>query len=53
MSKVTFSYENARKFIKDNEIEMMKRLVLQAKEDLLSRTGPGNDFLGWIELSCG
>ena len=50
MSKVTFSYENARKFIKDNEIEMMKRLVLQAKEDLLSRTGPGNDFLGWIDL---
>lgn len=50
MNKVTFSYENARKFIKDNEIAMMKRLVLQAKEDLLSRTGPGNDFLGWIDL---
>ena len=50
MNKVTFSYENARKFIKDNEMTMMKRLVLQAKEDLLSRTGPGNDFLGWIDL---
>lgn len=50
MNKVTFSYENAGKFIKDNEMTMMKRLVLQAKEDLLSRTGPGNDFLGWIDL---
>ena len=50
MSKVTFSYENAKKFVKESEITMMKRLVLQAKEDLLSRTGPGNDFLGWIDL---
>ncbi|WWR15820.1 glucose-6-phosphate isomerase [Lachnospiraceae bacterium JLR.KK008] len=48
--KVTFDYAKAAPFVSENEVEMMKKLVLDAKELLLSREGAGNDFLGWIDL---
>ena len=50
MSKVTFDYSKAASFIGDNEVESMKKLALDAKELLVSKTGAGNDFLGWIDL---
>ena len=50
MSKVTFDYSKAAAFIKDHEVESMKKLALDAKELLVSKTGAGNDFLGWIDL---
>ena len=50
MSKVTFDYSKAAPFIGDNEVESMKKLALDAKEVLVSKTGAGNDFLGWIDL---
>lgn len=50
MSKVTFDYSKAASFVKDNEVESMKKLALDAKELLVSKTGAGNDFLGWIDL---
>lgn len=48
--QVTFDYSKAMSFISDHEIENMKKLVLDAKEVLVSRSGAGNDFLGWIDL---
>jgi len=48
--KVTFDYAKAAPFVSDNEVEMMQKLTLDAKELLLSRKGAGNDFLGWIDL---
>ena len=51
MSKnVTFDYCKTTPFIKENEVDLMKKLTLDAKELLLSRQGAGNDFLGWIDL---
>jgi glucose-6-phosphate isomerase len=50
MSKVTFDYSKASAFVGDNEVELMKKLALDAKEVLVSKTGAGNDFLGWIDL---
>lgn len=51
MSKnVTFDYSKTTPFIKENEVDLMKKLTLDAKELLLSRQGAGNDFLGWIDL---
>ncbi len=50
MSKVTFDYSRAASFIGENEVESMKKLALDAKEVLVSRTGAGNDFLGGIDL---
>ena len=50
MSKVTFDYSKAAPFIQEQEVESMKKLALDAKELLVSKTGAGNDFLGWIDL---
>lgn len=50
MSKVTFDYSKTTPFIKEHEVELMKKLTLDAKELLVSKTGAGNDFLGWIDL---
>lgn len=49
-NKVTFDYSKASSFINDKEVSMMNGLVEAAKEQLLSRNGAGNDFLGWIDL---
>ncbi len=50
MEKVTFDYSKTGSFISAEEVENMKKLVLDAKDLLLSREGAGNDFLGWIDL---
>ena len=49
-SKVTFDYSTAKKFISDDEVKYAKKLAEAAKEELVSKTGAGNDFLGWIDL---
>ena len=48
-SKVTFDYSKASPFISGHEVEFMKKLALDAKEVLVSKSGAGNDFLGWID----
>ena len=48
--KVTFDYSKTAPFISEDEIKNMSRLALDAKEVLLSRSGAGNDYLGWIDL---
>ena len=49
-NKVTFDYSKAACFISEAEVASMKKIVASAKEELVSRTGAGNDFLGWIDL---
>ena len=49
-SKVTFDYSKVTPFVKDHEVAQMKKAVLDVKEMLVSKTGAGNDFLGWIDL---
>ncbi|MFR9271498.1 MAG: glucose-6-phosphate isomerase [Clostridia bacterium] len=49
-NKVTFDYSKAKTFICNHELESMKNIAEQAKAELLSREGAGNDFLGWIDL---
>ncbi|MDD2968566.1 MAG: glucose-6-phosphate isomerase [Lachnospiraceae bacterium] len=48
--KVSFDYSKVSSFVNAKEVEMMKKLTLDAKELLVSKTGEGNDFLGWIDL---
>ncbi len=48
--KVAFDYSKAAPFISADEVELMKKLAEDAKEVLVSKTGAGNDFLGWIDL---
>ena len=50
MAKVTFDYSKTAEFISKDVITSMKKLVLDAKETLVSKNGAGNDFLGWIDL---
>ncbi|MCM1155226.1 MAG: glucose-6-phosphate isomerase [Roseburia sp.] len=50
MSKIKFDYSKAASFIREDEVESMKKLALDAKEVLVGRSGAGNDFLGWIDL---
>ncbi len=49
-TKVTFDYSKTSSFISDKEVSYMKKLALDAKDLLVSKTGAGNDFLGWIDL---
>ncbi len=49
-TKVTFDYAKAAPFISGHEVEYMKKLALDAREVLVSKSGAGNDFLGWIDL---
>ena len=48
--KLTFDYSKAGTFIGAHEVDFMRDLVAQAKETLVSKSGAGNDFLGWIDL---
>ena len=50
MSKVTFDYSKAAGFISAEEVTSMEKIALQAKETLVSKSGAGNDYLGWIDL---
>ena len=50
MKKVTFDNSAAKVFVSDAELKNMERIVLSAKEELVSKTGAGNDYLGWIDL---
>ena len=49
-SKVTFDYSRSENVIHAHEVESMKPIAEAAKELLVSKTGAGNDFLGWIDL---
>ena len=49
-NKVTFDYSKASCFVSEAEVASMEKLVAAAKEELASRSGAGNDFLGWIDL---
>ncbi|MCI9416366.1 MAG: glucose-6-phosphate isomerase [Eubacterium sp.] len=50
MSKVTLDYSKAAGFISEEEIGYMSKLAEDAKNQLVSKTGAGNDFLGWVDL---
>ena len=49
-TKVTYDYSKAMQFISEQEISSMCDIVENAKEVLVSKSGAGNDFLGWIDL---
>lgn len=49
-NKVTFDYSKATGFIQEHEMQYMSELAAQAKDKLVSKSGAGNDFVGWIDL---
>ena len=50
MKNITFDYKSALKFFSEEEIVNVKEQVKAAHVALHSKTGAGNDFLGWVNL---
>ena len=48
--KLNFSYQFAKNFFNENELKQITPYVELANEVLTSKTGAGNDFLGWVDL---
>ena len=48
--KVLFDYSKISNFVKEHEVEYMSKIAEDAAKLLVSKTGAGNDFLGWIDL---
>ncbi|WP_427339343.1 glucose-6-phosphate isomerase [Caloranaerobacter sp. DY30410] len=47
MNTITLDYSNA--LIKEHELEYMKAQISFAHKMLHEKSGPGNDFLGWVD----
>ena len=50
MKSVSFDYTHALDFLRESEIENYGRLATDAAKLLEERRGPGNDYLGWMDL---
>lgn len=48
--QVKFDYSLVKGVISEDEVKSMEKIAQDAKELLVSKTGAGNDFLGWIDL---
>ena len=48
--KLNFSYQFAKNFFNEDELKQIKPYVELSNEVLTSKTGAGNDFLGWVDL---
>ena len=49
-NKVTFDFSVAKKYVAASELDMIKNAIVAAKDQLIHKTGAGNDFLGWVDL---
>ncbi|MGI6279870.1 MAG: glucose-6-phosphate isomerase [Acutalibacteraceae bacterium] len=47
---VTFNFSYAADFIRENDLKGLNDQVLAAHEAVNSKSGLGNDFLGWVDL---
>ena len=47
---VRFDYSKATDFIDEQELKTLKEEALAARKTLVSKSGAGNDFLGWVDL---
>ena len=51
MTHLSFDFSNVvDKFIREEELDHIQSQVTLADKELREGTGPGNDFLGWIDL---
>ena len=41
--------KNIEKFVSKEELKSLEEKALSARTTLLEKTGPGNDFVGWVE----
>ena len=50
MGQVKFDYSKTAGYVHEHEVESMKALTESARKLHLSKSGAGNDYLGWIDL---
>ena len=50
MNNIQFDYSGILPFAGEHEVNYLKEYVKAAHEMLHTKTGAGNDFLGWVEL---
>ena len=49
-TQVKFDYSLTNGIVSEDEIKSMAKIAKDAKDVLVSKSGAGNDFLGWIDL---
>ncbi|WP_017756254.1 glucose-6-phosphate isomerase [Calidifontibacillus oryziterrae] len=50
MTHVRFDYTKALSFFSEQELQYVRDFVKCAHHSIHEKTGPGNDFLGWVDL---
>lgn len=50
MSKITLDYKKALNSLNEYEINYLENQIADAHKKLHEKSGPGNDFVGWVEL---
>ena len=51
MTHISLDYSNVvNQYVKEEELENIQSQVTLADKELREGTGPGNDFLGWVDL---
>jgi Glucose-6-phosphate isomerase len=50
MGHISFDYSKVTPFVREHELGFLQTQVSAADKALREGTGPGNDFLGWIDL---
>lgn len=50
MTHIQFSYQHALNFLHKDEIDNFSDYVQVAHQAIHNKTGPGSDFLGWVDL---
>ncbi len=46
---IKFNYQHALNFVKEQDIKNLKKETLEACNTLVSKSGEGNSFLGWLD----
>ena len=49
-NQIKLDLSKTKPFIGEHEVEMLSEQVKLAHQMLHQKTGPGNDFLGWVDL---
>ena len=49
-TQVKFDYSLTNGIVSEDEIRSMAKIANDAKDVLVSKSGAGNDFLGWFDL---
>lgn len=47
---ITFNFSKAKDFLTEQEVTNLQPFVTVAHDMLHNQSGPGNDFLGWVDL---